>query len=30
MKTLFHNLAVNMFDIICQKWYQRSYAGLGV
>ena len=30
MKTLFHNLVNNMFDIICVKWYQRTCAGLGV
>lgn len=30
MKTLFHNLKVNIFAIICNKWYQRGYAGLGV
>ena len=30
MKTLFHNLVNNMFDIICVKWYQRNCAGLGV
>jgi|1048.fasta_scaffold12324_4 hypothetical protein len=30
MKTQLHNQVNFMFDIICEKWYQRNFAGSGV